>query len=341
MTDLPAAADRTNDIPNRISRLHQKRGIVALTGGTGFLGRHIVDALSAAGWRVRALVRRPAAAPDGVEIVPGTLEDEAALERLLDGAVVLVHAAGVIKAAKQTDFMRVNRDGGKRLAARAARQTVPPRIVLVSSLAAREPSLSAYARSKRAEEDAFTAAGMSALAILRPAAIYGPGDRETAVFFKAANGPLLPIPDVPKAHVGLIHVADVAAAVTAFCAEGTPNGSFELTDARQQGYTWDELAQEIRAAVGGRARIVKFPFALFAAVGAVNALLAAIGGHPFTLTPGKARELFHPDWSSAPERQPPANVWQARMPLREGMMQTAHWFVSRRRTDKREYRYAV
>jgi 2-alkyl-3-oxoalkanoate reductase len=302
---------------------------VALTGGTGFLGRHIVRALRRSGFRVRALVRSPEIAAEiaaeGVDLVAGTLEDEAALARLVDGAHVLVHAAGAIKATKNAGFMRVNRDGSARLAEIAHRRPGLGRVVLISSMAAREPTLSAYAQSKRAGEDAFAGAGLPALAILRPAAVYGPGDRETAVFFKAARGPLLPVPAVPGAQVGLVHVADAAAAVAAFCAETAPTGTFEITDARLRGYSWVELAQEIRAAVGGGARIVELPFALFAVLGAMGARFARLSGHPVMLTPGKVRELFHPDWSSSLERQPPADVWRAGVSLHEGMAETAEW----------------
>ncbi len=129
----------------------------ALAGASGFLGRRLAQALRAAGWRARVLVRRQADAEAltqaGFEAVLGDLEDPAALRRLTEGAEVTINCAGLIKARSRDAFMAVNRDGAARLAAVA-----PGRVILVSSLAARSPGLSAYAASKRAGEEAARAA---------------------------------------------------------------------------------------------------------------------------------------------------------------------------------------
>lgn len=300
------------------------RGCVALTGGTGFLGPHIVSALMAAGWRVRLLARRPVESP-GVETVTGSLSDAGALDRLLDGADVLVHAAGLIKAASRADFLRVNRDGSRDLAAAVLRRARPPRVVVVSSLAAREPGLSDYAESKRAGEEAFRQAGLGDLVVLRPPAIYGPGDRETAIFLRAADGPVLPIPQVPHGRVTLIHAADAAAAVAALCGVPAHGQTYELSDRRAEGYDWRELAGAILAAAGSRARIVEVPALVFRAIAALNTLAARLTGRAAMLGPGKVREMFHADWSSAGDRQPPRDLWQPRIELDDGLTQTIRW----------------
>ena len=115
------------------------RRVAALTGATGFLGRRLAMALTARGWRVRALVRRPSdQAPleqEGVSTLLGDLADAAALHALADGADVTVHCAGLIKARGRAEFLAVNRDG----AARVALAGEAP-MLLISSLAAREPS---------------------------------------------------------------------------------------------------------------------------------------------------------------------------------------------------------
>lgn len=301
------------------------RGCVALTGGTGFLGPHMLSALIAAGWRIRLLARRPIQVPPGVEAVTGSLSDEAALDRLLDGADVLVHAAGLIKAATRADFLRVNRDGSRALAAAAKRQGTQPRVVVVSSLAAREPGLSGYAESKRAGEDAFREAGLGDLAVLRPPAIYGPGDRETAVFLRAADSPVMPIPRVPHGRVTLIHAADVAAAVAALCEVSAHGQTYELSDSRTEGYDWRELAGAILNAAESRAHIVEVPAFVFQAVAALASVATRLSGRAAMLGPGKVRELFHADWSSAGERQPPRHIWRPRIELNDGLTQTIRW----------------
>jgi nucleoside-diphosphate-sugar epimerase len=299
-------------------------GCVALTGGTGFLGPHIAEALRSAGWRVRYLSRSPRPGLPAGDTVLGNLHTAAALDDLLGGVDVVVHAAGAIKAVRDADFFHANRDGSRALAAAVHRQGRPLPVVVVSSLAAREPGLSAYAQSKRAGEDAFAEAGI-APTILRPTAVYGPGDKETAVFLRACAGPLMPVPQVPNGRVTLIHAADVARAVAAVVAAPQPGRSYELTDANRDGLSWPALAAAIRSACASRAAIVEVPRPVFRAVAACAGLAGRATGRAAMLTPGKVREMFHPDWSSALEHQPPADLWLPRIGLAEGLAETISW----------------
>lgn len=299
-------------------------GRVAVTGGTGFIGPYIVRALREAGWQVRLLVRpgRHRVFEPEIETVEGDLADVTALTRLLDGADVLVHAAGAIKGRSRRDFLTANRDGAHLLAVLAARRPRPPRVVMLSSLAAREPALSDYAFSKAAGEEAFHEQGLSELAILRPAAVYGPGDRETGSWLRAAWGPVLPVPDRPSARLCLIHAADVATAVTALCPRTTPSGTFELCDHRTDGYTWRELAETARACAGGKGRIIAVPPLFLRGAARMISILNFLGIPPAMLTSGKAREILHPDWSSSSTRQPPSSLWKPVWTLRDGLTQT-------------------
>ena len=112
----------------------------AVTGGTGFVGTRLMEALTRAGLDVRALTRRPMEDRQYVKWVEGSLEDQQALARLAEGADALIHVAGVIKG-DAADFEAGNVQGTAAVLA-AARTPGVPRFVLVSSLAAREPKLS-------------------------------------------------------------------------------------------------------------------------------------------------------------------------------------------------------
>lgn len=305
------------------------RGLVALTGGSGFIGGYILRALTGAGWRVRALARRPFDLPEGVspvsvDIITGDLANRDALDRLVSGADVLVHAAGVIKAVNRAGFFAVNDAGCRAVAAAWAQHNPKGRMIYLSSLAARHPHLSAYAASKRAGELAF--AGLSNTVILRPSAVYGPGDIETARFFSAARGAVLPVP-LTSAKVTLIHAADVANAVTAFCGDGVA-ARYALTDARVAGYSWNELVTAL-AKANGRATP---PFPVAVPQGALTlasffiALWARLRGLPAMVTPGKVRELYH-DWACAPRHLPPAGVWQPHIASADGFADTVRWLA--------------
>ena len=278
------------------------RGLAALTGGTGFLGRHIARALAADGWRVRLLARRdpadvlgPGATP---EVVLGDLADRAALGRLCAGADLVVHAAGLVRAPGLAAFRVVNVQGA-RAVVKAALAAGRARFVLVSSLAAREPQLSAYARSKREGEEAVLAMLGQAARVVRPCAVYGPGDRETlALFAAAARSPVLPVLR-PDARITLIHVEDAARAIAAFAADPAPRPSLAaLCDARADGYGLGEIMATAAAAVGRRPRLVVAPDAALRAAGRLGDLAGRLGA-PFALTSGKAREVLHRDWSVA------------------------------------------
>jgi uncharacterized protein YbjT (DUF2867 family) len=286
--------------------------LAAITGATGFLGRRLVAALAAEGWAVRALVRRDAllAAPSGVEpeIVIGGLSDPAALHRLCHGADVLVHAAGLIKARRPGDFAVVNAEGA-RLAAEAVRRAGTGRMLLVSSLAAREPQLSHYAASKRAGEGAAAEVLGERLTVVRPPAIYGPGDVETLAVFEAAQRlPFAPVFD-PRARIAMIHVDDAARQIAAAASRPPERSLVALSDARPDGYRWREIAAAAATAVGRRPSVIRLPSAVLDLAGFVGAAQQAGGQNPI-FSPGKARELRHLDWSLREEEQwgeaPPA-----------------------------------
>jgi nucleoside-diphosphate-sugar epimerase len=296
--------------------------VAAVTGATGFLGRHLVRRLADDGWTVRVLARRDVLCDAWRNITPqiviGDVRDPAALHRLCAGADLLVHAAGLIKAPNRAAFDAVNAEGARQaaLAARAC----GARMILVSSLAAREPALSPYAASKRAGEDAARAVLGETLVIVRPPAIYGPGDRETLALFAAAqDAPFLPVFGT-KARLCVIHVEDAAAQI-AMAAATAGGGTFALCDARREGYSWVEVMTAAALAVGRRPRLIAIPHWTIRLAAHMCAFLT--GGRAM-FGPGKARELLHADWSvtgDAVLSEPPP-----RHGLSDGFVQAVNWY---------------
>jgi nucleoside-diphosphate-sugar epimerase len=305
--------------------------IAAVTGGTGFLGRAVAAALVRRGWRVRLLARRnpahPQLAEHEAEVIFGDMADAEALGRLVRGADAVVHAAGLIKACSRAGFMAANRDGSGRVAAAVVATAPAARLVHVSSLAAREPQLSDYAASKRAGEDAtIEACGRAPWVVVRPPAIYGPWDKETLAVFRAVRGAVVPLFHGPEARVCLIHVEDAAETIAALCAESPSGRILELSDERREGYAWRTILDEAARAVGGAPRIVRVPASLVRLGGTVAGTAGRLVGRTPILSPGKAREMLHPDWSSAPDRQPPPEVWAPRILLPDGFADTVRWY---------------
>jgi nucleoside-diphosphate-sugar epimerase len=300
--------------------------LAAVTGATGFLGRRLVATLLQRGFAVRALVRRPWEG-EPIELVAGDLDDADALDRLAGGAEVLIHLAGAVKARGRREFLEVNGAGAGRAAAAAAR--AGGRGVLVSSLVAREPQLSDYAASKLAGEIAAREALGERLTILRPPAIYGPGDRATLDLFRAAaRSPILPIPDVPAARLAIAYVDDVCTAICDLVAAPCGPGPYAFGGARPSGYSWAEIAAALARATGRRPIRVAIPPWALRAAGAGAQGLSRLTGVPSMLTPGKAREILHPDWTVA-EDQAPTGPRSPVTDLEHGFARTVQWYRER------------
>lgn len=299
--------------------------LAAVTGATGFVGTRLVYALTAAGWRVRVLVRPSGTGiwvNAGAEVVKGDLDDPAALETLARGATVVIHAAGLIKARSRQDFYAVNAAGARRMAEAVA----GGRMILISSLAARAPGLSDYAASKRAGEEAARAVLGDRLTVLRPPAIYGPGDRETLALFQlAAASPCLPTPGSASARLALAHVDDVAENVLARLDGLWAPGVFAVGGARPAGYGWREIFETAAAAMGRRPILAPVPDALIQAAAAASEAIARLRGEPAIFTRGKARELLHADWSVSEAELPPGPTVPS-VELRAGFEHTVGWY---------------
>ena len=306
--------------------------IVALTGATGFLGRHLLASLHRGGFRLRILARgsAPLAADTSVptDVIRGDLADDASLARLVADADIVIHAAGLTRAGSRRDFMRVNRDGAHRLARAADRHAPHAHLVGISSLAARVPSLSAYAESKLAGEAALADAFGGRLTILRPPVIYGPWDRATLGIFRAAALPLVPMPGPRAARIAMIHATDAAAAIVAVAAarhEGDRT-IHALADDNPAGYAPRDILAMAAAALGREPRFVPVPVAAVRAAGWVAGLAATISRRPAVFGPGKAREMVYGAWAVAPGERLPGSVFRPEIDLRRGFASTVAWY---------------
>ena len=307
--------------------MNPPRGLAAVTGATGFLGQHVVRALADAGFAVRILARRD---PSSVfwngltpEVVRGDLADPAALARLAQGVDVVIHVAGQIGGRKR-DLDQVNIEGSRNVA--TAVQATSARLLQISSLAAREPQLSSYASSKRGGEEVARALLGDRVTIIRPPAVYGPGDRETLRLFKlASSGLFLPVLD-PRARTALIHVEDAARQIAAQFDSMTSN-IITLCDGRPEGYEWREIMQTAAEAFGRRPRLVRIPPAALYAMALIDEFANNWRQKASALTFGKVNELTHLDWGVRPNERA-ASTLTPEYDLPAGFRQTIEWYRS-------------
>lgn len=301
---------------------------IAITGGTGFLGRHIVDALLKDGHELHLLVNK-AAPPDhkNLTIVKGSLGDPDILETLISPCDVIIHCAGLTAAKNKTDFFTVNSEGTKNIANLSAKLG-NKRFLLISSLAAREPQLSAYAASKYQAEQHLGALHDLDWDIMRPPAIYGAGDLHFLTIPESLKKGFAPRLGSDDVRVSLIHVQDMADAVASWVNAPTSTGQiYEIADMNEGGYSWQNV-YNIIAPMVTKKKIKHFrvpAWIMFAIASISSTCTRLIGKSPF-LTPDKIREALHENWVCDARAFQENFDWSAQINLKDGMQQTINWY---------------
>lgn len=276
------------------------RPVATVFGATGFLGRHIVRRLAAAGYGVRAAGRDPEKAQilkpmgDVGQIVPwpADITDETSVRRAVDGADVVVNLVGILYESGRRTFPRLHAEGAGTVA-RAAAAAGVARLVHVSAIGADPASRAHYARTKGEGEAAVKAAFKKAT-ILRPSVVFGPEDDFFNQFAAMARlSPVLPVfgtPALPALRpaggagplIDLfgdggtkfqpVYVGDVADAVmAALTSDKAPGQIFELGGPRV--YSFKEIMELVMAQTGRRRLLMPVPFWLAGVLGLVLGLL--------------------------------------------------------------------
>ncbi|HCS46082.1 MAG TPA: epimerase [Pseudomonas sp.] len=295
--------------------------VVALTGGSGFIGGQIARMLVAQGCTVRALSRTQSGCKHGIEWVQGTLESPRALAELTAGANVVVHCAGAVRGRNVQSFHEANVEGSRRVMEAARKSGTCERFLHMSSLAARYPELSWYAKSKfDAEQQVISAAGDIKVGIFRPTAVYGPGDRELQPLFSwLLRGFLLRLGSA-ESRLSFVHVYDLVAAVLQWINSPIAKpATYEISDGTLGGYSWKDLAKigaDIRAA---QVRQIAVSVVLLRLIARANLALSYVFRRPPMLTSSKVNELIHCDWTCSNRDITRAIGWVPRITLRRAL----------------------
>ena len=305
---------------------------VAVTGASGFIGKRLIERLGRDGIAVRALMRKRPVQVDlddiDLTVIEGSLGDDRAIEALIDDVDAVVHLAGLIKARTRGAFFAANADGVQHLAGLMVASVKPPKMVLVSSLAAREPGLSSYAASKRAAEEALSSLDNDLpWTILRPPAVYGPGDRETLSFFKGVKSGIGAMLGDEKARFSLLHVDDLVALIlTVLDPSIADRQTLEPDDGWEGGHSWCGMIAAAEQAFDKAVFRVRVPKTLLFALGHANAGLRILPGYTPMLTPEKVRELTHPNWVANHESILATTSWKPGIPVDCGFPATIDWY---------------
>ncbi|MGN6374743.1 MAG: SDR family oxidoreductase [Sphingomonas sp.] len=294
---------------------------LAITGGTGFVGGTLINLARSSGHRVRALTRRPQPDHEGVTWIAGALDKPEALAELVSGADAVIHVAGVVNAPDRAGFAAGNIEGTQAIVD-AAQAAGARRFVHVSSLAAREPQLSVYGWSKAEAERVVEASSLD-WTMVRPPAIYGPGDMEMRELFRMATRGLAFTP--PAGRLSVIEVSDLGRLLLALAVAPrlTDRRLIEVDDGRPDGWTHADFAAAIGSAVGRQVRPIALPRPLLSLVAHGDRL---VRGKRARLTPDRVAYFCHSDWTIDAAKRPDTTLWQPEVATPEGLAATAAWY---------------
>jgi nucleoside-diphosphate-sugar epimerase len=313
--------------------------VILVTGGTGFIGAHLLEMLAAKGESVRALVRRrrvPRSLPAGVETAYGDLESGAGLAEALRGADTVIHLAGVSKALHSRDYYSGNVHATEQLA-RAMRGR-GMRLVHVSSLAAMGPSAPGAPLAEDAEPHPFTHYGKSKLlaegvvrelapdaAIVRPPVVYGPRDTDVFQLLKSiSRGLVLEIAGGER-WFSAIYVKDLVEGLLA-AARAPRAGGRAYFLAHAKPVSWRQLGASAARIMARTPRVVTVPFAVAHAVGAGAELWARLCGKPGIVSREKIAEARCMAWTCDTARAADELGFVAPTSLDEGLAATLAWY---------------
>ena len=226
--------------------------MILVTGGTGFVGSHLIKRMRQENLPVRAVVRNPAKATGlldlGVEVVPGDVSDKASQEKAVQGVERVVHLVGIIQEAPGATFQSVHVDGTRNLV-EAARKAGVRHFLFQSALGTRANAESKYHRTKWEAEELVRGSGIPST-VLRPSLIYGPGDQFTIRLSDMIRlSPVLPIIGSGSSKVQPIFINDVVACIVkAVTSEAYLNELYEIGGPEQ--LTYEEVTRAIAAVLG-------------------------------------------------------------------------------------------
>ena len=316
-----------------------------MTGATGFIGSHLVEALLQRGDQVRCLIRKTSdlrwlkGLP--IEVAHGDCKDKDSLREAVKSIEQVFHLAGVTKAVEEKTYFEVNALGTKNLIhACLEHNSHLQKFIYLSSQAAAGPCqnggkkkesdpcepVSPYGQSKRMGEDfALAHAHELPLLILRPSAVYGPRDRDIYTFFKLLSKRIKPCLLGEDQHISLCYVEDVVHAILLSARAQEPSGEiFFLSDG--QDYRWEEIGDIFTQAMETKAICVRVPEWMVFGVASLSEYLSKISGKPSLLNKGKVEEMVQKNWVCDITKAKTVLGFEPKVSLMEGARLTFKWY---------------
>jgi nucleoside-diphosphate-sugar epimerase len=315
-----------------------------ITGGSGFIGSHLIDFLSAQNAEIFALVRDPEKAIElkkkNINILEGNLFS---LPSLPAGIDIVFHLAGKIKSLKAVDYYTVNQEGTASLFRALLSSGTRPKVIYLSSLAASGPSdkdkgvkendpphpVTPYGRSKlMGEKEALKFKGTFSLIILRASAVFGPRDRDFFEYFKVISRGILPTVRESKL-ISLCYVKDLVEALYLCAQKDLPSGEI-LNIADPQPRTWEELGEAAGLAMGKKFRKVRISMGLLSMAALLSELIDRLKEAPGLFNRDKYTDLKQSGWVADVGKAAEMLSFRPRYTLEKAIRETMDWYIAQK-----------
>ncbi len=248
------------------------------------------------------------------------ITDVEKLSGIIAESSAVLYCAGSVRGRKPADFETANVRGVEAMISALELAPHPPPMLLLSSLAASRPQLSDYAHSKFAGEQLLYDKPLLSWTIIRPPAVYGPGDREMLPLLKMVRRGLLVHTGPPDQRLSLLHVDDLTSAIISWIPVSRQclHKTYSIDDGTSGGYSWKAIGDAVSV---GSYRTLKLPRYLLNLTARANLLMSSLFGYMPMLTPGKVRELVEPEWLCDNSEFTGTSGWKPRLDLRLGTRQ--------------------
>lgn len=302
--------------------------IVALTGATGFVGGHLLNALLSQGYIINALTRQPRKSTENLTWINGDLQNTAAIKELICDADIVINLAGLVKARSLNDFNAANSVAVTTILNEINALENKPHFIQISTLAAREAGLSHYASSKfDGEQRIINNETNLNWTILRPPAIYGPRDLETLKIFKMIKFRLALYPDNKHNRASWLHVEDLSEAILKIMEQDRHYGKIiEIDDGQARGYSHEELFNICSEIMEIKPLYISIPKFILKLIGHSNDIIGAILRTAPMVSSQKVNELCHSDWVCHNDEDNEIKGWHPKYDLNKGLKQVLKWY---------------
>jgi dihydroflavonol-4-reductase len=318
---------------------------VLVTGATGLIGSHLVEALHMKGYQIRCLVRKSSDRKWlnnlPVEFVEGDYNDPASLAPAVRKIDYIYHSAGVTKSKTKAGYFEGNHLPTKNLLQSVlANNPGLKRFIHISSGAAVGPGtgtdpiredtpfhpITTYGISKmEAEKECLRLMDRLPITIVRPPAVYGPRDKDVFEFFNTMKKGLQPMIGFSDTYVSLIHVKDLANGIV-LAGENPQSAGETYFISSERFYTWRELGEITAHVMGTKVFRVHIPKFIVYVIAVFAEFFSIFSSKPALINIEKAKDMVQTSWVFSIDKAREKLGFKESFSIETGIRDTIQWY---------------